>query len=203
MHFNHFIKPQKWQLLARQYLTLYMARGAAALGANCQPGFDAVYPYLYDTIKFDPKKVGFIIVQVKNDSNPYRSTADDIFSAMDPFRCGLLNDSDLEDGAFPIPIIRFLFSLSSERSEVTRKLTSMISTSPKFTSYDYLCEGVGEDVLRPVGESLEGWAALVNKSDLWDLLYKVTAPDVLRAQLPGCGRGDGHWDNWVEKGSIE
>lgn len=110
MHFNHFIKPQKRQLLARQYLTLYMARGAATLGTNCQPGFDAVYPYLYDTIKFDPKKFCFITVQVKNDSNPSRSTADDIFSAMDPFTCSLLDDSDLEDGIFPIPIIHSLMA---------------------------------------------------------------------------------------------
>ena len=202
MHFNHFIKPQKRQLLARQYLTLYMARGAAALGANCQPGFDAVYPYLYDTIKFDPKKVGFVIVQVKNDSNPSRSTADDIFSAMDPFTCGLLDNSDLEDGIFPIPIIRFVFSLSHGTPEVTRREPNMGSMSQKFTSYDYLCKGVSADILRPVGQSPEGWAALVNKSDPWDSFYNVTVPDVLRAQLPGCGTAEGHWDHWVKSGFI-
>ena len=203
IHFNHFIKPQKRQLLARQYLTLYMARGAAALGANCQPGFDAVYPYLYDTVKLDPKKVGFVIVQVKNDSNSYRSTADDIFSVMDPFACGLLNNSDLEDGIFPIPIIRFVFSLSHDKPEVTCREPNMGSNSQKFTSYDYLCKGVSEDILRPVGQSPESWAALVNKPDPWASFYDVTAPDALRAQLPGCGTAEGHWDNWVGSRFIE
>ncbi|KAH8991466.1 hypothetical protein EDB86DRAFT_1606683 [Lactarius hatsudake] len=107
MHFNHFIKSQEQKLLARRYLNLYMARGAAVLGANCQAGFDAVYPYLYGGTDLDPKKVGFIIVQVKNDSNTQQARAD-AFSNMDPFKCGLLDKSDLEDGNFPIPIIPFV-----------------------------------------------------------------------------------------------
>jgi hypothetical protein len=47
MHFNHFIKPQEQSILARCYFPAFIARGAAALGANCQPGIDAVYLYLY------------------------------------------------------------------------------------------------------------------------------------------------------------
>jgi hypothetical protein len=35
MHFNHFIKPHEQKVLARRYLLAFMARGAAALGANC------------------------------------------------------------------------------------------------------------------------------------------------------------------------
>ena len=37
MHFNHVIKPQKRKTLRRSYLLPFMARGAATLGANCQP----------------------------------------------------------------------------------------------------------------------------------------------------------------------
>ena len=58
------------------------------------------------------------------------------------------------------------------------------------------------DILQPVRQSPEGWAALVNKSDLWDSFYNVTAPDVLCAQLPGCGAAEGHWDHWVKSGFI-
>ena len=43
MHFNHFIKPQEQSILARCYFPTYIACGAAALGANCQPGINAVY----------------------------------------------------------------------------------------------------------------------------------------------------------------
>ncbi|KAF8256533.1 hypothetical protein EI94DRAFT_1822281 [Lactarius quietus] len=47
MHFNHFIKPQEQVLLTHAYLLLYLTCSTAALGANCQPGFDAVYPFLF------------------------------------------------------------------------------------------------------------------------------------------------------------
>ncbi len=204
MHFNHFIKPQEQKLLARKYLNLYMARGAAALGANCQSGFDAVYPYLYGGTDLDPKKVGFIIVQVKNDSNVQRAQAD-VFPNMDPFKCGLLDESDLEDGIFPIPIIRFLFSLSSTKRSppsVTPPKDTTVeeneSPNSKFTSYDFVCSGVSENILRPVAESPDVWVSLANKHNSWSSFYSVPEPDVLRSQLPGCGTNKGHWANWVE-----
>jgi hypothetical protein len=56
MHFNHLIKPRDQKSLKRKYLLFMMARGAAALGANCQPGFDAVYPYLYGSTNLDISK---------------------------------------------------------------------------------------------------------------------------------------------------
>ena len=66
MHFNHLIKPCDQKSLKRSTLLFFMMHGAAALGANCQPGFDAVY--LYGGTDLDIDKVGFIIVQVKNDA---------------------------------------------------------------------------------------------------------------------------------------
>lgn len=183
---------------ARRYLSRYMARGAAALGANCQPGFDAVYPYLYDDIVLNPKKVGFIIVQVKNDSNAHRHV--DIFPNMDPFKCGLLSEEDLEDGIFPIPIIRLLFSLSAKGTPTVQmhETPTVGEGRPTFTSYDYVCSGVSEHILQPVGESPDVWTSLVNRSDPWDSFYSVPTPDVLRSQLPGCGTDEGHWKNWAE-----
>jgi hypothetical protein len=43
-----------------------MAHGAATLGAYCQLGFNAMY--LYGGTDLNVDKVGFIIVQVKNDA---------------------------------------------------------------------------------------------------------------------------------------
>ncbi|KAI0253840.1 hypothetical protein BJV78DRAFT_1351441 [Lactifluus subvellereus] len=37
MHFNHFIRSQEQELITRRYLIAFIARGAAVLGANCQP----------------------------------------------------------------------------------------------------------------------------------------------------------------------
>jgi hypothetical protein len=56
-----------------------MARGAAALGTNCQPGFDAVFPFLYNDTKLDVNNVSFIIVQVKNTSSYQASNHKDMF----------------------------------------------------------------------------------------------------------------------------
>jgi hypothetical protein len=213
MHFNHFIKPQEQRLLARKYLTLYMARGAAALGANCQPSFDAVYPFLYGGTELNAEKVGFIIVQIKNNSKTHRSTPTEIFPNMDPFKCRLLDKSDLQDGKFPIPIICLLFSISTGGQSSVKKYEESSTNSstkrekkgkpkenldPIFTTYDYECTGVSEDILQAVGESPDLWAKLVNRPDQWASFYDVPEPDVLRSQLPGCGTDKGHWGNWAE-----
>ena len=108
MHFNHLIKSFKQKVIARPYLVAIMARGAAALGANCQPGFDMVYPFLYDTSDLVIKKVGFIVVQVKNYANDMKSDAN-LFKKMDPFLCELLKKDDKPD--FTVPIIRIVFAL--------------------------------------------------------------------------------------------
>ncbi|KAI9434763.1 hypothetical protein BJY52DRAFT_1231070 [Lactarius psammicola] len=204
MHFNHVLKPQAQRLLARRFLLYFMARGAAALGANCQPGFDAVYPYLYDSLDLEVKNVGFIIVQVKNDSNASRSDDASIFRKMDPFKCGLLGDSDKVDGRFPIPIIRLLFSLSgpggvtqmtyNNPSEGTARLDD---GHPLFTSYDYVCSGVSPKYLKPVEKSPDTWTALVNKPDQWSSFYNVPAQNVLRSQIPGCGDHEAHFSSWL------
>ncbi|KAI0301706.1 hypothetical protein B0F90DRAFT_1840388 [Multifurca ochricompacta] len=111
MHFNHFITLYEDKVLARKYLVRFMARGAVALCVNCESGFDVVYPYLYEDMELDMQKVGFIIVQVKNDSNIGQSDFTKLFNKMDPFKYNLLEESDKEDGRWPIPII---CSLSSQ-----------------------------------------------------------------------------------------
>jgi hypothetical protein len=206
MHFNHLIKPQEQGTLARSYLLRFMARGAAALGAksvvNCQPGISAVYPYLYGGTDLDIDKVGFILVQVKNNSTKYADESlDEVFSKMDPFRCHLIGDEDKKDGRFPIPIIRIIFLLSGNgnsfkqhtytRHGATRKM-------PLFTSYDYVCAGVDENILGPTGEEPSKWEALVNKRHDWDSFYNVDSPDILRSQIPANAGHDGHFTFWSD-----
>jgi len=208
MHFTHFIKPQSRKSLARAYLPLLMARGAAALGANCQPGVDAIYPYLYGSIDLNSKNVGFIIVQVISDVS--LESQDKIFKRMDPFTCGLLHDSDCVDGNFPIPIIRIVFALCPGQS-VPLGVTRKTYTSPpqgssylndgghsKFTSYDFWCSGVGPDIIEPVKEEPKRWRALVEKVDPWKTFYDGTLDgDMLRSQFPACGDKHSHFDNWA------
>ncbi|KAH9052552.1 hypothetical protein EDB87DRAFT_1692195 [Lactarius vividus] len=159
MHFNHFIKPQEQKLLARPYLLAFMSRGAAALGANCQPGVDAVYPYLYGGTDLDVKKIGFILVQVKKNDTSSDEAQAKIFRKMDPFDCGLVTGPDFY---FSIPIIRIVFALGGKESGVTRKMYTSpsdgaLSTDtggwPRFTSYDFWCSGIYPNIFQAVEEA--------------------------------------------------
>ena len=192
-----------------------MARGAATLGANCQPGFDAVYPFVYDTLDLDVKRVGFIIVQIKNDPTVSDSDILSWFRQMDPFICKLLDDSDKDgDNLFPIPIIRIVFSLSTPKKEakkegstfthVTYEVPSQGTATfgkdgrPAFTSYDFICKGINERDLRVVQDAPDAWRSLANKREPWREFYNVTAPDVLRTQMPGCGDHEAHFSSWFD-----
>jgi hypothetical protein len=210
MHFNHVIKPYEYKALTRRTLLAFMARGAAAIGANGQPGFNAVYPFLFNTTQLNLSKVGFIIVQVKNNpdiSVSHRGTIDDIFLKMDPFSCKLIQDSDKVDGRFPIPMIRILFLLSAEPgftqwtySSPKQGAATVKGGKPLFTSYDYVCCGVDEAYLGPTKESPSTWQALVNKREGWDHFFEK-APDVLRYQLPGTGEDPKHFSYWWKEGT--
>ena len=207
MHFNHVIKPQEQKVLARHYLLAFMARGAAALGANCQPGIDAVYPYLRGSTELDVKNLGFILVQVKKNNVSTESQAE-IFKKMDPFACGLLHESDNVDGYFPIPLIRVVFALCGKPEVVHMKYSSPSKGAlslvdgglPRFTSYDFWCSGISPDILQPIKESPDIWKALVDEPDSLKKFYSG-APDldVLRSQLPGATSNMAHFNSWCGK----
>ncbi len=204
MHFNHFIKPQEQKLLAVDYLLAFISRGAAALGANCQPGVDAVYPFLYGGTDLDTKKVGFIMVQVKkNDSSNEESQAK-IFRKMDPFDCGLVPES--RGLNYPIPVIRLVFALCCKEPGLTQKTYESPSEGalslgkdgqPRFTSYDFWCSGIAPDIFRAVEEAKGRWTALLDDVDPWRSFYNsVQFPDVLRSQFPACGSKATHFNSW-------
>jgi hypothetical protein len=210
MHFNHFIKAQEHKVISHQYLTAFIARGAAILGANCQPGLDAVFPYLFGNSSLEETNVGFILVQVKNDAK-YSRPNTELFRSMDPFKCGLFNDSCI-DGCFSIPIIRIVFALRGRMSgQVTPMTYSKPSKGanpshftkagqPRFTSYDYWCSGIGPN-LRPVGTD-DKWKGLLNRTDPWPYFYSHSpAPDVLRSEFPAGLSGASHFDRWYKLSS--
>jgi hypothetical protein len=181
-----------------------MARGAAVLGANCQPGIDAVYPYLCGSLELDVKNLGFILVQVKKNDISTESWAE-IFKKMDPFACGLLHKSDKMDGHFPILLIRVVFVLCGKPefvhmtySSPSNSASSLVDMGqPCFTSYDFWCSGISLDVLQPVEESPGMWLALVGQLDSWQKFYsKATDPDVLRSQLPSTASNTAHFNLW-------
>ena len=207
MHFNHLIKPQDQEVVARKYLPDFLARGAAALGVDRQSAFNAVYPYLYHGKDLDVKQLGFIIIHVRNDpiavERPEKDL-DELFSNMDPFRCGLINDDDKEHGRFPIPIICIVFLLSANRSptkDVWQHMPSRPITKkdrPLFTSYDYVCRFM-KDALLPLEDSPQLWEMLVDNVSDWRSFYdRVGEVDEreLRSGLPACAVDGRHHNLW-------
>jgi hypothetical protein len=209
MHFNHFIKPYEQRTISSQYLIRFLARGAAALGANCQPGFDAVYPFLYEALHLDTEKLGFIIVQVKNDPNVYRKTISEIFRKMDPFECGLVaQDKSKTQRPFTVPIIRILFLLSGTKDTVEPMEYSSPSEGaatlddrqqPLFTSYDYVCSGVSPAILGPVRKHPDSWKALINRRSDWHNFVESSGEaEILCSELPIGGSDNAHFSRWWE-----
>jgi hypothetical protein len=170
-----------------------------------------VFPYLYGNIDLDDKNVGFIMVQVKNDSKISVPDAD-LFKQMDPFYCGLLNKSDVP--YFSIPIIRIVFALRGNQSEVTHMKYSSPSEGalkaglddhgkPRFTAYDYWCSGSSSKLLQPVGTASNKWEGLLAKTDRWGSFYKRSpAPNVLRSQFPASSSNKSHTNRWLSDSRI-
>jgi hypothetical protein len=209
MRFNHFIQYQEKIFIAHRYLIAVMVRGTAVLGADCQAGIDMVFPYLYGSTDLDDKNVGFIMVQVKNDSK-FSVPDADLFQRMDPFQCGLLDKSDRNVRPFTIPIIRIVFALRGNQAMVTHMRYSSPSEGalpagldngePCFTSYDYWCSGIGPNLLQLVGDGMayEKWKGLLAKTNPWDSFYKRSVgPDILRSQFPASSCDKSHMNWWL------
>ncbi|KAI0250337.1 hypothetical protein BJV78DRAFT_1155168 [Lactifluus subvellereus] len=179
MHFNHFIQSQERDFITCRYLIALIARGAAVLGANCQPGFDAVIPYLYGSTDLDNKN----------------STR---FRKMDPFERDLLENQTLinqiltnRTASSPFPS----FVSCLPREAVHRHPHEVLLTvggcqfvelqqggEPRFTSYDYWCSRIGPDLLQPVGKADERWNGLLDLPDQWSSFYdRSPALDILHS----------------------
>ncbi|KAH8992520.1 hypothetical protein EDB92DRAFT_1858291 [Lactarius akahatsu] len=196
IHFNHMIQPFKRNAIDRSYLVSIIARGAAVFDTNCQPGFDMVYPYLYDTSDLVINKVGFIVVQVNNYTDNLTPDAN-LFKKMDPFLCELVSEDDRP--GFTIPIIRIpSFKRMRYNSPEQGAATFDVNGQPQFTSYDFWCSGIGPDLLQPVDEDKTQWVTLLDKTDRWDRVFSTsTAPDVRRSHYPGGGNNQGHYGAWM------
>ena len=163
-----------------------------------------VYPFLYKTSKLKDKKVGFVLVQVKNHASPISPhICWKIFQNMDPFHCNLLDKNDKLD----VLIIRIVFSLGDKKPDLIQQTyeppnggaITFENGQPKFTLYNFWCSGIGPGLLQPVDEhnSLTKWEMLLGKTDKWDGVFlRSMAPDVRHSQYPAGGTDLGHYNSW-------
>ncbi|KAK0450322.1 uncharacterized protein EV420DRAFT_748676 [Desarmillaria tabescens] len=172
LSFNHVIKPHQWKVLNRHLLLGFIARAAAILCANNQPGVDIVFPYLYYDDKLCVWNVGFILVQVKNDPTYTNAPKANLFDLMDPFALGLF-----EKDQPTVPIIRMVFALAAPEASVTQVhygqgTTNTGPVDDRFTSYDFWCAGISPTCLKPVVDTAQcTWNALLHASYGWKKIY--------------------------------
>lgn len=124
MYFSYFIKVNNHRLINKQFLWRLLARGAAIICANCQPGADLIIPYVYYDRKVNRWTVGAIILQIKNDKKYGQYPHEYLFEDMDPYKLGIYDDDDSavddeEDNDLtsdrdrtPPPVIRIVASLA-------------------------------------------------------------------------------------------
>ncbi|KAF8271281.1 hypothetical protein EI94DRAFT_1698240 [Lactarius quietus] len=183
-----------------------MAHGTGALGANCQPGYNMVYPFLYDTCNLVFEKLRFIIVQVKDDV-VHKNPDPKLFRKMDPFLCGLLKLETDNCQDFTMPIICIVFALGGERPALTHMtyqspvpgVASLEDAGyPKFMAYDFWCSGISLGLLQLVhkcNETMQAkWKVLLGKTDKFHGIYSQSKfPNLQWSQYPGGGGSVGHF----------
>jgi hypothetical protein len=135
MWFNHIIRIHKDTLINAKYLWRFITRGAMIICAHNQAGVDIIIPLCLKTEKLSPKTVSAILVQVKNASKHGNKIDTDLFGKLCPFNLGVFDkDATLR------PVIRMVFALASQESEV--KFREMDETCGKFTAFDIWCAGL-------------------------------------------------------------
>ncbi|KAG6894259.1 hypothetical protein C0993_011954, partial [Termitomyces sp. T159_Od127] len=112
VHFNHFIRVEHASAMNRNTLYGLIARGAAILCRENQPGVDVVIPFVFDARKpVGPDNVSVILCQVRNAFHCTTKVVGYLFEPnMDPFRLGVFNPPEKQA---PIPFIRMVMALGS------------------------------------------------------------------------------------------
>jgi len=135
MWFNHVIRIHKSTLINVEYLWRFITRGAMIICTHNQAGVDIIIPLCLKTEKLSPKTVSAILIQVKNASNYGNKIKTKLFEKLCPFDLGVF-DQD----ATPRPVIRMVFALASQESEVLFREAD--ETCDEFTAFDIWCAGL-------------------------------------------------------------
>ncbi|TFY64621.1 hypothetical protein EVJ58_g2500 [Rhodofomes roseus] len=204
LHFNHFVKLHQQSVPNPKNLLALLARGAAVLCANNQPGVDAILTGIHGDYAH-PSKLCVILVQSKNDSKYTAVPQEEIFNAMDPYVSEMLVPPD--ETLDTKPIIRIVFALAVERKNARLTVKKRTNRSKvkgqliKWDSYDLWIGGLASAVFGPISPEAEDvWKALLQASYGWDDPYKFLdhATKALRRSMnAGAGTHEDFWNAWV------
>ena len=157
--FNHIIKVEDSNVIRPEFLWKYVTRGAMVVCKDNQEAVDIIVPVVFPNGNLSRHNVTVIMIQVKNRTDYGLNVTNKLFDAMDPCRLGLLSDN-------PRPIIRMVFALASPEAGV--RFPSRRSCEPHhpdgFTSFDIWCAGLSTETFRQVGDDLDSYQKLLDRS---------------------------------------
>ena len=175
--FNHLIKIEDRRMVSIDHLWKFVTRGAMIMCATNQEGIDIVLPVCQTTRNLGPDSVTAIIVQVKNAIN-YGATHDTtLYDAMDSAVTSAIfstlpetvatTKTQMPEKVTPKPVIRLVFALASpEPAVVFRERAVVKHHLDGFTTFDIWLAGLSEQTFRQIGEDLEPYNALLERSVL-------------------------------------
>ncbi|KAH7890673.1 hypothetical protein F5I97DRAFT_1826747 [Phlebopus sp. FC_14] len=194
VYFNHFTKVHEQNVIDKRFLMRLMARGAAVLCANCQPGIDGIIPFLFRGDEISEDNIGAILFQVKNDQAYTHRPKVMLFEAMDPHYLGIRASSH-------IPVIRMVFALAATTPTLVQPALSLHASQEEhsYLAYDFWVAGISPTILQPIKGKQNTWDALLQASYGWQEVYKARSR--LQTKLrkfanPGVATGEEHWENW-------
>jgi hypothetical protein len=103
--------------------------------AHNQAGIDIIIPLCLKMERLLPQTVSAILIQVKNVSRYGDKVKADLFEKVCPFKLGVFDKN-----ATPRPIIRLVFALASQESEV--HFRHVDKTCDEFTAFNIWCVGL-------------------------------------------------------------
>lgn len=193
LYFNHFIKASSFGVINRKYLRLAMSRGAAIICAENQEAINIVIPCLHGTDLLK-EKISVILLQIKNSRAYTTSIKPLLFTAMDPFECGVF-DEDEE----PLPIVRMVFSLASKEPTVTPRTGS---SPARYTAYDIWCAGATEETFGVIQGTekiyTESLLEMVRDGRDAARLHDKAARATVREMQVLASTEEDHWKSWAD-----
>ena len=156
--------------------------------------------FLRDGTDLVRRNAGLCLVQVKNDPKYSTKPQPEVFSAMEPYDLGIL-----EEGDPSVPLIKIVFALAARKPSLnvvrrapTKEYGAMV--------YEIWRAGLSPDILQPIISQETGvWDSLLQASYGWKELCK-TASDATatlrKSATPGAARDPGHHSRWARRPST-
>ncbi|KAI0289435.1 hypothetical protein BC826DRAFT_1031818 [Russula brevipes] len=140
MWFNHVIQLDKGEMIHVSQLWKFLSRGAMIICPPGHYGIDIVLPVCYQGNSLERGNMTAILIQVQNATRFGKNISGKLFPRMNPFDVGLVSKGD-----HPLPIIRMVFALGSNKCGIAIAPQPVRRRGGNFTAYDIWCAGMSAE----------------------------------------------------------